>query len=376
MTAKRNDEFGFMAVLVTNDFPPHHGGIQRMMSHLARELQLQGTRVVVVAPQIRKAAAFDRAQAFRISRYLDLGRLIGFASMTITLFIARLREKKSFTIASMWFPAGLAACIVPRAFRGRLGVLAHGTEIAPQRRGVRRRLMHYVFKRADVIIANSAFTRGLLEQAGIGGPISVVHPGIDAQRLVVERSSVPTLLSVGRLVARKGFDRTIAALPAVLEQFPTAHYEIVGCGPQRAELEALAKRLNVEDHVVFLGPVDDEEMQKAYSRAWVFALPVRAIDNDVEGFGVVYLEAAMAELPCIGGLASGAEDAIAADETGLLVDGESSTEVAAAAIALFSNPMLARAMGVRARERALAHFTWTRFASDILKLVRAGNKAT
>ena len=289
--------------------------------------------------------------------------------MTLWLLGARLVQKKSYTVASMWFPGGLAACLLPRLLRGRLAVLAHGTEIAPERAGLRRHIMRYVFEHADVVIANSRFTHDLLVRAGIRRDVAIVHLGIDDAPFAPARSAEPTVLSVGRLIARKGFDNVIQAFPLVLKRFPTARYEIVGAGPQRAELEALAERDGVKDRVSFLGAVDDEGMRAAYARAWCFALPVRASGSDVEGFGLVYLEAAIAGLPTIGGCGSGAEDAIAAGDTGLLVDGTSKAAVAEAIIALLEDPERAATMGRRGRERALEHFTWRNTAAGIARLM-------
>ena len=371
MTAFHCAEVGTMAVLVTNDFPPNHGGIQRFLSRLAQELRLSGEPVVVVAPHIDAAAQYDAMQNYRIVRYAQRGRALSFFSMTLALLWARLTTKDPITIASMWFPGGLAACILPKFLRGRLGIIAHGTEIAPEKGGLRRVLMRYVFARADVIIANSAFTRELLRRAGVTGDIAVVHPGIDAQAIATRRAAEPTIVSVGRLIARKGFDRTIAAMPAVLLRYPTARYQIVGAGPQDAELRTLADRLGVGSHVDFLGSVSDAEMHAAYARAWCFALPARKIDNDVEGFGLVYLEAALADLPAIGGRNSGAEDAIEADQTGLLVDGNASAEISAAIVSLFDDPQHAVAMGERGRRRALEEFTWKRTAAAIAALMAA-----
>ncbi len=369
MTASICAEATTMAVLVTNDFPPNHGGIQRFLSRLAQELCVAGEPVVVVAPQITGSAQFDAAQKYRVVRYAQRGRAISFFAMTAALFMARLTTKDPVTIASMWFPGGLAACIVPKFMRGRLGVIAHGTEIAPEKGGVRRLLMRYVFARADVIIANSSFTRDLLLSAGVKGDIAVVHPGIDAQAIDPARAAEPTIVSVGRLIARKGFDRIIAALPEILAHYPTARYEIVGAGPQSEELHVLADRLGVRAHVHFLGSVSDADMHAAYARAWCFALPARKIGNDVEGFGLVYLEAALADLPAIGGRNSGAEDAIAAGETGLLVDGDASGEIAAAIVSLFDDPQRAARMGARGRQRALDEFTWKRTAAAIAALM-------
>jgi phosphatidylinositol alpha-1,6-mannosyltransferase len=376
MTAVGHGEAVTMALVVTNDFPPNRGGIQRMMSLLAQELAVREERVVVVAPQVAGSAAYDAGQRFRVSRYLNKNRLVSTLAMTAHVLIARLRMRRdALTVASMWFPGGLAACVVPRALRGRLAILAHGTEIAPSRGGLRRRLMRMIFGQADVIIANSGFTRDLLVKAGIRDNITIVYPGIDAVPIEPARAGVPTILSVGRLIARKGFDTTIMALPAILERYPSVRYEIVGSGPQRAELEGLANRLGVRDHVVFLGSVDDEAMRDAYARAWIFMLPVRAVGNDVEGFGLVYLEAALAALPSIGGRGSGAEDAIVAGETGLLVDGTLAPDVVAATLSLLDDPQRAQQMGTRGRERVLADFNWQRSAADLASVMYAARPA-
>jgi phosphatidylinositol alpha-1,6-mannosyltransferase len=361
-----------MAVLVTNDFPPAHGGIQRVMARLAQELALQKEPILVVAPRLPGSDSFDAAQRFEVLRYRGRGRVLSFAGMFFSLLYARLASRDFITLASIWFPAGLAACLLPPIVRGKLIVFAHGAEIAPRKGGIRRCLMRYVFDRADVVVANSRFTRRLLIEAGVQRTIFIINPGIDADPIAPKRSDIPTILSVGRLIARKGFDTTIAALAAILPQYPTARYEIIGSGPQRAELEALAKRHHVEDHVFFLGAVDDSQMRDAYARAWIFALPTRSIADDVEGFGVVYLEAALAALPTIGGRFSGAEDAILPDETGLLVDGASSSDVAAAIARLLRDREAAERMGIRGRERALDYFTWQRAAAELAALVRKG----
>ncbi len=235
--------------------------------------------------------------------------------------------------------------------------------------------MQYVFARADVVIANSAFTRELLLAAGVRGTIRVVHPGIDAEPIPSDPSPAPVIISVGRLVARKGFDTIIASLPHVIAAFPNVRYEIVGSGPQRAELEELARRTGVAEHVVFLGAVSDDEMRAAYARAWCFALPVRAIGSDVEGFGLVYLEAALAGLATIGGRRSGAEDAIVDGQTGLLVDGMSTEAVAQALLQLLEDRGKSTEMGARGRERALAEFTWSRTAAQISALLDNGDAA-
>ena len=133
------DESRRMPVLVTKDFAPRHGGIQRCMSRLAQELARRNERVVVVAPRTAGCAEYDATQHFRTLRYPGSGRIASFAAMTLWLLAARLRAREGYTLASLWFPDGLAACLLPRPLRGKLAVLAHGSEIAPRRGGLRRR---------------------------------------------------------------------------------------------------------------------------------------------------------------------------------------------------------------------------------------------
>jgi phosphatidylinositol alpha-1,6-mannosyltransferase len=357
-----------MPILVSNNYPPTRGGIQTLMSRVAETLAEKGREVVVVGPREDGSDAYDAGLPYRIFRYAARRRpreLFAIAGEYVrALRVARERV----TLASVWWPVGFALVFVPRRWRGPLAIFVHGTEVAPSRKGIRQAIMRAVFRRADVIIANSSFTRGLLERAGVGGEIAVVALGVDMAPVIPARGMEPTLLSVGRLVARKGFDRVIDALPALLAEFPSLRYEIVGGGPERSALEARAARLGVAANVTFLGSVSEDDLRGAYARAWCFALPVRNIDDDVEGFGIVYLEAAMASLPAVGGTESGATDAIVDGETGILVDGTSVSAIAEAVATLLRDRTASERMGARGLERA-RRFTWTRTTDEILAVL-------
>jgi len=229
-----------------------------------------------------------------------------------------------------------------------------------------------VYSRADVVIANSRFTRTLLWSAGVRAKVHIVGLGVDRRDVVPARAEVPTILAVGRLIERKGFDRLIEAVARLSAEFPTLRCELVGDGPQYESLLLRASELGVADRLTFLGSIDDEELWQAYARAWCFALPVRVVEDDVEGFGIVYLEAALAGLPAIGGLHSGAADAIVDGVTGLLVDGNDAAEVSEALATLLRDEKAAAAMGGRGRERAL-QLTWARTADEILALLAGGS---
>lgn len=354
-----------MPLLVTSEFPPTHGGIQRYTARLAAELSARSQAVAVVAPMAPGYERFDQHQPFATVRYRPTGRRLDLVKMFAAAVRAARLKKRDYTIAASWYPSGLVAALLPRRLRGPLAIVAHGAELTP-RGPWRARLMRYVFDCADVILADSAYSRKLLAQAGIGRDAVVTHAGVDLRPPQgTPRSDDPCLLSVGRLVRRKGFDRVITALPALLQEFPRLRYEIVGDGPERRNLSALARKLGVEQRIVFHGNVDDRALQRAYERAWCFALPVRDEGGSVEAFGIVYLEAAAAGLAAVGGRNSGAEDAIVDGETGLLVDGDDVGEITAALRKLLADPRAAFEMGERGRARALEEFTWPRIADRI-----------
>jgi phosphatidylinositol alpha-1,6-mannosyltransferase len=358
-----------LPVLITADFPPARGGIQRYVERLAEHLHARGACVAVVAPNGDGDARFDAERPYRVLRVRCPGeRVTTLLHLIGGLLRARRTVPDAATIASSWYPAGLAAALVPSASRGRLAILAHGTELAPRGGALGTALRRWVFGRADVVVANSRFTARLARSAGVRAAVAVVHCGVEPAALRRSPAAMPTVLSVGRLVPRKGFDRTVEAIALLRERFPEVRYEIVGEGPDRKRLAALALSFGVAERVCFLGALDDAALRTAYERAWCFAMPARAEGGDVEGFGIVYLEAAMAGLPVVAGRGSGADEAVADGITGVLVDGSDARAVAAALGALLEAPRRAEAMGGAGRARALADFTWEATARKIASL--------
>jgi len=353
-----------MSIIVSNVYPPRHGGIETLMSRLAELRAQSGAGVVVVAPAIAGSAAFDAALPYQVIRYYDARKPANIVPLAFAFLRALRATRERTTIAANWWPVGVPLVLVPRFLRGPLAVFAHGSDVAPEKHGLRRAVMRFVFQRADVVLANSRFTRRLLDEAGVRAKVAIVTLGVDLRPIEPARAAEPTILSVGRLIERKGFDRIIDALPGLIERFPSLRYEIVGDGPQRVALMAQVSRLGLGDRVSFHGSLSDDDTRRAYARAWCFALPARRVGSDVEGFGIVYLEAAMARLPAIGGLDSGAADAIVDGVTGLLVEGSRTAAVSEALATLLSDPLKADEMGRRGLERA-AGFTWQRTDDEI-----------
>jgi phosphatidylinositol alpha-1,6-mannosyltransferase len=256
-----------------------------------------------------------------------------------------------------------------RLFGCRVINYIHGEEITvdmPYRFYGRARARHLAD--ADAVVAVSEFTREALIRIMHVDPakIRLIHNGVDTERFqpgpsepaLIERHQLQgkfVLLTVGRLVPRKGIDHVLKALPEVLPQVPNLHYLIVGVGPYRDELEALTDALGLRPHVTFAGRIADEELAAYYRTCDLFLMPNREMpDGDTEGFGLVFLEANACGKPVIGGRAGGAVEAVRDGDNGLLVDGGKPQEIGAAIVRLATDRALSERIAARAIEVARA----------------------
>jgi phosphatidylinositol alpha-1,6-mannosyltransferase len=167
------------------------------------------------------------------------------------------------------------------------------------------------------------------------------------------------------LVKRKGIARVIRALPELLEKFPDLEYVVVGDGPEEAYLKTLAAENRVAAAVKFVGRVSDEERERLYDSASIFVLPGTDEPDDVEGFGIVFLEAGVHGLAVVAGSVGGTAEAVLDGRTGLLVKPDDLTGLVTALERLLANPEEARLMGLSGRARALAEFTWEASAQKL-----------
>lgn len=255
----------------------------------------------------------------------------------------------------------------------RMVLYVHGEEVT-QRLSAgsfgRQRAAH--LKSADAVVAVSRFTeRALAEQMGVSPEqICLIENGVDTRRFspgpddpaLRERYGLQgrrVVVAVGRLVPRKGFDKTIEAWERVCKAQPDAHLLIVGDGPQRTELQALAAASGAADHITFAGSVSDAELLAAYRSASLFVMPNRTMpDGDTEGFGLVFLEANACGRAVVGGRAGGAVEAVRDGVSGLLVNGESVEEIGEAIIRILADDALRHALEAGALRHAQAN-SWT-----------------
>ena len=195
--------------------------------------------------------------------------------------------------------------------------------------------------------------------------MQLIYPAVDPERFkpldaAMVRSGRRVILSVSRLVERKGQDQVIRALPSVLVKVPQAEYWIVGEGPMRPSLERLAQELGLEEKVQFLGVLNSEQLVPMYNQCDVFAMPSKECQDSghVEGFGIVFLEANACGKPVIGGRSGGMPEAIEEGKSGLLVDPENSRELADALTRLLTDSTLAAELGAYGRQRVLTQLNW------------------
>jgi len=272
-------------------------------------------------------------------------------------------------------------CAALRTASVRYSIFAYGLEFVTAKKGLRREWLASDFQSAERIYAASGGTARLIESTiGTKIPISVVNPGVDISApgaLASRDASFPNdwrvqgkrvVLSVCRLVERKGLDLAIKAVAGLVGEFPDLCYVIAGAGPARADLEKLAALLGVGGHVQFVGEVSDSSRQALYEASEFFVMPNRDMNgNDWEGFGIVFLEAAAAGKPSIGGNNGGVSDAIVDGVTGFLVDTATDEKSTLAAMRMLLQDNERRMeMGRAARRRARGAFSWERVARNFV----------
>ncbi len=354
-------------LVLTIDCPPSLGGIQRIIHELGHRLCARW-EVTVVAPHAEAVRDYDDRAPFRIVRTRSSWER---SRRGVLVEMARMAREMP---ADLLLAAHMNALLpLVAGARGRpLAAMAYGSELWGRRTRLVTRALGQRLRR---VVAISAFTAAEAAAAGIPPERVLVTPlGADlpaagaADRALLERLGLvsgervlPYLLTVARLwEGHKGQDMVIRALPALLRQHPDVRYVIAGEGPLAAELSGLAERLGVAHAVHLPGAVDEGAKGALLRSCRALVMVSREIRRPplFEGFGIVYLEAALAGRPSVAGRSGGAPDAVIHGETGLLVDPLSLSEVTDATSRLLGDPGYADELGRRACERANADFTW------------------
>ncbi|MEU2668472.1 glycosyltransferase family 4 protein [Streptomyces sp. NPDC007164] len=376
-------------LIVTNDFPPRPGGIQAFLHNMA--LRLDPAQIVVYTstwkrtPEGRAAtAAFDAEQPFTVVR--DPVTML-LPTPRVTRRAVRLLREHGCT--SVWFgaaaPLGLMAPALRRAGARRLVATTHGHEAGWAQLPAARQLLRRIGEGTDTITYLGEYTRSRIAPAltpRAAARMAQLPPGVDEKtfqpssggdrtRAGLGLSDRPVVVCVSRLVPRKGQDTLILAMPAILAQVPDAVLLIVGGGPYDKELRRLAEETGVGESVRFTGPVPWEELPAHYGAGDVFAIPCRTRRGglDVEGLGIVFLEASATGLPVVAGDSGGAPDAVLDGETGWVVRGGSVEESADRIVTLLRDPELRQRMGERGRAWVEEKWRWDLLAERLRALL-------
>lgn len=370
-------------LLITNDYPPRPGGIQSYLeTYLAH---LDPADVAVLASTFRGAESgeYDAGKPYHVER-VPTEMLLPTPSLA-----SRARALASdFGATTIWFGAAAPLATMAPALRegpvDRIVASTHGHEVGWSMLPGSRQVLRLIGESTDAVTYVSDYTRRRFA-AAFGPRARLIHQpgGVDTEkfrpdpvrrRAIRERYGVAdreVIVCLSRLVPRKGQDTLIRAMPEIARRVPGAVLVVVGGGPHRRALEASAHRLGVADRVIFTGRVPADEIVDHHRLADVFAMPCRTRGGglDVEGLGIVYLEASACGVPVVAGRSGGAPETVRDGSTGLVVDGTSHGEVADAVAGLLADRPRATAMGVRGRAWVQEHWRWEDLARDMERVL-------
>jgi phosphatidylinositol alpha-1,6-mannosyltransferase len=369
---------------ITNDFGPRAGGIETFVIGLIERLPKNS--VVVYTSSQAGSDEFDKAwlDNYGVEVIRDTSKVL-LPSLRVGRAVRKLAKERS--ISTVFFgaaaPLGLLSQGLRRAGVKRIVALTHGHEVWwakvwPFSWAIRRigsGVDHLTYLGS---YTQSQISRSLSKRAQ--NAMVKIAPGIDTEHFAPQESAAQlreelgltdkkVIISVGRLVHRKGQDTLVEALPEILAAVPDAHLIFIGEGPHKDYLMKRASKLKVIQAITFIGRIQYAHLPRYICIGDIFAMPSRSrlAGLEVEGLGIVYLEASACGLAVIGGKSGGAPDAVLEGETGFAVDGTSPQEVAAAAIKLLNDPELAQKMGARGRKWIIEEWRWEiwsqRFAS-------------
>jgi len=361
-------------LFVTNDFGPRAGGIETFVIGLI-ERRPFGQTIVYTSAQ-SGSEEYDQAwkSDFGVTVIRDRAKIL-LPTPRVARNLARIIKESNIQVAAFGAaaPLGLLSASMKRAGIQRTLALTHGHEVwwakvFPFNRALRR-----IGTTVDSLTYLGEFTQQVISQSlskAAGAQMVKIAPGIDVDHFTPQDASQlrrelklenkRVIVSVGRLVHRKGQDHLIQSLPEILKSVPDAHVLMVGQGPYLSHLKKLVARHNVAEHVSFIGRIQYAQLPQYICAGDVFAMPSRSrfFGLEVEGLGIVYLEASACGLPVIAGSSGGAPDAVLNGVTGFVVDGQNNQEIAAAAITLLSDIDGAKKMGAAGREWIIENWRW------------------
>ena len=371
---------------ITNDFGPRAGGIETFVMGLIE--RLPASRVIVYTSAQDNTEPYDRKwlEDFGVEVVRDKAKILLPTPGVAYCVNALVRERN---VSTVFFgaaaPLGLLSKGLRRAGVKHIVALTHGHEVWWSKVWPFTLAMKIISRQVNHLTYLGEFTRSAIAQSiskSAGQSMVKIAPGIDTDHFYPQdathlRSELglvhkKVIVSVGRLVHRKGQDVLIEAMPTIIEQVPEAHLLMIGEGPYRSYLETRVKSLGIQESVTFIGRIQYADLPEYICVGDIFVMPSRSrlAGLEVEGLGIVYLEASACGLPVIAGNSGGAPDAVLHGETGLVVDGTRKADVAAATVELLLDSKRSKAMGARGREWIIQEWRWEIWSERFTKLLK------
>ena len=372
-------------LFVTNDFGPRAGGIETFIIGLIERRPVGQTIVYTSAQANSEQYDADWLAQYGVRVIRDRSKIL-LPTPRVAFHLKKIIRKEGITTAAFGAaaPLGLLSAGMKRAGVVRTVALTHGHEVWWAKVFPFNLLLRRIGSTVDVLTYLGEFTRSAISKgltAKAQASMVKIAPGIDVEHFIptdatVLRNSLglsdkKVIVSVGRLVHRKGQDHLIEAMPEILKSIPQAHLLLVGEGPYREHLQTLVKKHNLEASVTFIGRIQYKDLPTYICVGDIFAMPSRSrlMGLEVEGLGIVYLEASSCGLPVLAGDSGGAPDALVQNETGLVVNGTDDQQIAKAAIKLLTNIELSKKMGLAGRQWIIDNWRWEIWSKDFEKLL-------
>ncbi len=377
---------------ITNDFGPRAGGIETFVIGLIE--RLPKNRIVVYTSKQDGSESYDLdwLSNYGVEVIRDRSKIL-LPTPRVARNIGKVVNSQGISTAFFGAAAPLALLSPSLARRGvkHIVALTHGHEVWWAKVWPFTIAMKRIGRTTNHLTYLGDFTREAISRSltlSSQREMVKIAPGIDTQHFVPSENEdqlrrdlglldKKIIISVGRLVHRKGQDQLVEAAPTILQEVPNAHIVFVGQGPHLAHLHKRVKELGLEKSVTFIGRITYSDLPRYIRLGDIFAMPSRSRFKglEVEGLGIVYLEASACGLAVIAGRSGGAPDAVIEGVTGLVVDGTQSQEIARAAIDLLSNPERADAMGRAGRAWIEEKWTWNIWASEFAKLLKVDQRS-
>ncbi len=356
-------------LLFTLEYPPFYGGVANYYEALVK-----------YCPARHNIFVINNNKKKLLSNKLPF---LKWLPAILILYREIKKRKIDYIIVGHLLPLGVVVYLLSIFFKFKYAVVLHGTDFSFAVRESRKKIISImILKKASNIICANSYTASLVKDfLNNKNKVSVVNPGINRQFRNIDESLVVSiknkynlrnkyvLLSVGRLVRRKGFDNVIKAVSKILKQIPDLVYVIIGSGEDRSYLENLIKTHEARKNVIILDAVNDDKKWAWYNICDCFIMTSRNIDGDYEGFGIVYLEAGLFGKPIVAGDSGGVRDIIQDRFNGILVNSEDVSNISSAILRLYKEEGLRSELGEQAMINVQSDFFWERRVEDFYSAI-------